>query len=62
MGAEYRPDGWSLATVRHGGYTGVTVAVDPENGYAGVVLTNRLGDRVKGYHGHQRLLSLMTVG
>ena len=40
----------------------VTVAVDPENGFAGVVLTNRLGDRVKGYHGHQRLLSLMTVG
>ena len=62
MGAEYRPDGWSLATVRHGGYTGVTVAVDPENGYAGVVLTNRTGDRVKGYHGHQRLLSLMTAG
>ena len=62
MGAEYRPDGWSLATVRHGGFTGVTFAVDPENGYAGVVLTNRLGDRVKGYHGHQRLLSLMTAG
>jgi serine-type D-Ala-D-Ala carboxypeptidase len=62
MGAEYRPDGWSLATVRHGGFTGVTFAVDPESGYAGVVLTNRTGDRVKGYHGHQRLLSLMTVG
>ncbi len=60
MGAELRPQGWSAATVRHGGFTGVTFAVDPENGYAGVALTNRLGDRMKGYEGHRRLLALMT--
>lgn len=62
MGAGLRPRGWSAATVRHGGFTGVTFAVDPENGYAGVVLTNRLGDRMEGYEGHRRLLELMTCG
>ena len=62
MGAALRPRGWSAASVRHGGFTGVTVAVDPENGYAGVVLTNRTGDRMKGYEGHRRLLELMTCG
>ncbi len=60
MGADLRPRGWSAATVRHGGFTGVTVAVDPANGYAGVVLTNRTGDRMKGYEGHRRLLELMS--
>ena len=61
MGAERRPVGWSAATLTHGGFTGNTIAVDPENGYAGVVLTNRTGDRLKGYAGHARLLSLMTA-
>lgn len=60
MCAERRPAGWSAKTVTHGGFTGVTFAVDPENGYAGVVLTNRTGDRLAGYAGHGRLLSLMT--
>ena len=60
MGAEDRPAGWSEKTISHGGFTGVTIAVDPGNGYAGVVLTNRLGERLAGYAGHGRLLSLMS--
>ena len=60
MSADHRPEGWSKATIAHGGFTGNTIAVDPENGYAGVVLTNRLGDRLKGYAGHCRLLGLLT--
>lgn len=60
MCAERRPAGWSDRTICHGGFTGNTIAVDPVNGYAGVVLTNRTGDRIEGYVGHARLLSLMT--
>ena len=60
MGTERRPEGWSKATVAHGGFTGVTLAADPENGSAGVVLTNRTGERMKGYAGHCLLLSLMS--
>ena len=60
MCAARRPAGWSEATVCHGGYTGNTIAVDPVNGFAGVVLTNRTGDRLKAYAGHGRLLSLMS--
>ena len=60
MGAARRPAGWSSKTITHGGFTGVTIGVDPENGYAGGVLTNRIGDRLAGYAGHGRLLSLMT--
>ena len=60
MCAARRPAGWSEATVCHGGYTGNTIAVDPANGFAGVVLTNRTGDRLKAYAGHGRLLSLMS--
>lgn len=60
MCAARRPKGWSDATICHGGYTGNTIAVDPVNGYAGVVLTNRTGDRDKAYAGHGRLLSILS--
>ncbi len=56
----HRPFGWSAATIAHGGFTGNTIAVDPERGFAGVVLTSRTGDRLKAYAGHGRLLSLMS--
>ena len=61
MGEMCRPYGWSRATIAHGGFTGNTIAVDPEGGFAGVVLTNRTGDRLEGYAGHRRLLSLLTA-
>lgn len=54
------PEGWSAATIAHGGFTGNTIAVDPVNGFAGVVPTNRTGDRLKAYAGHRRLLALMS--
>ena len=61
MGAGlHRPPGWSAATVAHGGFTGNTIAVDPAHGFAGVVLTNRTGDRLKAYAGQGRLLALMS--
>ena len=56
----HRPAGWSAATIAHGGFTGNTIAIDPENGFAGVVLTNRTGDRLKAYEGHCRLLAMMS--
>lgn len=56
----HRPAGWSAATIAHGGFTGNTIAVDPVNGFAGVVLTNRTGDRLKAYEGHCRLLAMMS--
>ena len=60
MRASETPKGWSARTISHGGFTGNTLAIDPENGYAGVVLTNRRGDWGKGYEGRRRLLSLMV--
>lgn len=60
MSEDHRPFGWSSRTIAHGGFTGNTIAVDPENGYAGAVLTNRTGDRLLAYEGHRKLLGLMT--
>lgn len=60
MSPSRTPKGWSRKTISHGGWTGNTIAVDPVNGYAGIVLTNRRGDRLEGYAGHARLLSLIT--
>ena len=60
MGEAHRPDGWSRATIAHGGFTGNTIAVDPANGWAGVMLTNRTGDRLAAYAGHRRILGLLS--
>ncbi len=60
MSAKTTPQGWSVRTINHGGFTGNTLAIDPENGYAGIVLTNRRGDWGKGYDGRKCLLSLMV--
>jgi len=35
------PEGFSQETIYHTGFTGQTVCVDPEKGFAGVVMTNR---------------------
>ena len=60
MSADRTPKGWSPNTISHGGFTGNTIAVDPDHGWAGVVLTNRTGERLAGYAGHGRLLSLLS--
>ena len=60
MGVARRPAGWSVASVMHGGFTGNSIALDPVNGWAGVVLTNRTGDRLAAYAGHAKLLALLT--
>ena len=41
MSADGRPRGLSDRTIYHTGFTGQTVCIDPENDFAGVVLTNR---------------------
>ncbi len=46
----------------HTGFTGQTVAVDPENGFAGVVLTNRLGDHAQAMDGRRRILRALFCG
>lgn len=61
MGAANRPKAWSAATVLHGGFTGNTLAIDPERGIAGVVLTNRTGDHQKGYAARRQILDLLTA-
>lgn len=44
MDAAGRPKGLSERTIYHTGFTGHTVCVDPENDFAGVVMTVRTGD------------------
>lgn len=56
------PEGFSPKTIVHTGFTGQTVAVDPENGFAGVVLTNRLGDHAQAMDGRKRILCALFCG
>lgn len=62
MGDKLRPEGYSRATIFHSGWTGQTIAVDPERGFCGVVLTNRTGDHDEGARGRARVLSLLAGG
>lgn len=65
MSLDGLPPGWSERTIFHTGYTGQLLAVDPESGKAGVVLTNLIPSdparRRPAYGVRRQLLSLVCT-
>jgi len=61
MSDALRPAGLSTSTIYHNGWTGQTLAVDPETGFAGVVLTTRTGDYGAAKESRRRMLSAMAA-
>lgn len=55
-----RPKGLSRRTIFHSGWTGQTICVDPENDFAAVVLTSRMGDWQAAYDGRNRMIEALT--
>lgn len=58
MGDNGRPAGFSSASIRHTGFTGQFLLVDPELDFAGVVLTLRLPGGKGSLGGRHRLLAM----
>ena len=58
MGDNGRPAGFSPASIRHTGFTGQMILVDPELDFAGVTLTLRLPGGKGSLGGRHRLLAL----
>ena len=55
------PKGFSPKTILHTGFTGQSVCIDPENGFAGVVLTNRCTDNWNAANeGRNRILAALA--
>ncbi len=59
MSDEDRPEGFSDKTILHTGWSGQTICVDPENGFAAVVLTSRTGDHKEARVGRSKIISIM---
>lgn len=63
MSTDGIPPGWSEKTIFHTGYTGQIIAVDPEKGRAGVVLTNLIptepAQRIPAYGARRKMLSVI---
>lgn len=60
MCAARRPKNFSDRAIFHSGWSGQTVCVDPENDFAGVVLTSRTGDWEEAYAGRSRILEILA--
>ena len=58
LGENGRPEGFSSVSIRHTGFTGQLLCVDPEGGFAGVVLTLRRPGATGTLGGRHRLLRL----
>lgn len=58
LGDDGRPEGFSSASIRHTGFTGQLICVDPELGFAGVVLTLRRPGASGTLGARHRLLNL----
>ena len=59
MSEPARVPGLSPRTIHHSGYTGQSICVDPETGFAGVVLTVRSAGEGT-FTGRLRILSLLN--
>ncbi len=59
MSQEDRPAGFSGKTILHTGWSGQTICVDPENGFAAAVLTSRTGDHAAARAGRSKIISIM---
>ena len=62
MGPKARPDGWSAASIFHRGFSGQTIAIDPEAGLGGVVLTSRTAEHGTGIICRKRVLTILKEG
>lgn len=58
MGDDGRPEGFSASSIRHTGFTGQLICVDPAQDFAGVVLTLRRPGAVGTLGARHRLLGL----
>ena len=58
--SEWTKTGFSDKAICHSGFTGGVIAVDPERGFAGVVLGNRLASKPKTMGPRMHLLDLMA--
>ena len=61
MGPVQRPNGWSESTITHSGFSGQTIAIDPEAEFAGVVLTSRTAEHGTGIICRKRVLSILKT-
>ena len=61
MGPKARPTGWSAASIFHSGFSGQTIAIDPEAGFGGVVLTSRTAEHGTGIICRKRVLSILKA-
>ena len=59
MSPVQRPNGWSTSTITHSGFSGQTIAIDPEASFAGVVLTSRTAEHTTGRICRMRVLSIL---
>lgn len=59
MTPDKMPQGWSDATILHSGFSGQTVAIDPRDDFAGVVLTSRTAGHETGCICRRRILTLL---
>ena len=62
MGPKARPAGWSAASIFHSGFSGQTIAIDPEAGFGGVVLTSRTAEHGTGIICRKRVLTILKEG
>lgn len=63
MSPDGRPEGLSVHTIHHSGWTGQTVFADPATGFSGVVLTSRTGDWSEAKKGRIRIIEkIITSG
>lgn len=60
--SDWTATGFSPRAICHSGWTGGVFAVDPETGFAGVVLGNRLASKEKTMPPRMKLLDLMARG
>jgi len=62
MGPKARPAGWSAASIFHSGFSGQTIAIDPEARFGGVVLTSRTSEHGTGIICRKRVLTILKDG
>lgn len=62
LGDDGRPEGFSPTSIRHTGFTGQLICIDPELDFAGVVLTLRCPGGKGSLGARHRLLRLMSGG
>jgi len=60
MSAAHRPRHCSDNAIYHSGFTGQSICVDPDTGFAAAVLTSRMGDWEQAYQGRVRIMEKLA--